>query len=129
MADDEVQLDAAASLRERIKDEVGHAQVNGDVTDDVVSRLVKEELGKRAGLVVQALARLNELELEVKKIKPDAQFFDSDGNVVGTPAFSKEKSEALKKGREKVEKLTKAIEKALGKDADYEGLKKLLSEK
>lgn len=117
----------ADEVREFIKTKV--ASLNDKVADDVRDKLVQQELDRRVGLVVGALSKLTALEQDGRKIKPDLVAYNESGQELGTPGYSKAQSEVLKKHRESVEKLTKAIEKALGDDKDYAGLQKAMGEK
>lgn len=123
----EVVPSKADEVRQFIKTKV--AASNDKVTEGVKDKLVQIQITARIDQVIGALNKLSTLELEGRKIRPDLVAYDDQGQELGTPGYSKAKSEELKKHREKVDKLTKAIEKALGDDRDYEGLTKALGEK
>jgi chaperonin cofactor prefoldin len=93
------------------------------VFNRVVDRLAEDEIKKREDLLVQGLAKLDEADKEVKKIKPDQGSYDADGKLIGEATFSKAKADELKKAREKLEKISNALEKAF--NGDFQKLKEL----
>jgi hypothetical protein len=90
--------------------------ISPQVEETVVNLLVDKEVNRRVELITQGLTRLEEFDRESRKLsKPDVETFDGDGNVASS-GFSKDRTEARKKLTERTEKMTKAIDKALGGD-------------
>jgi histidinol dehydrogenase len=78
----------------------------------VVDKIVDRELEKRAVPITQGMDTLTKFEEELKKVdKPDMIARDKEGKVV-SEAYSSKRLEEIKKAKEKIEKLHKAIEKA-----------------
>lgn len=112
----------APALRESIDKAVANS--TPEVVDGVVQHFVKNEVQNRISMVVAAVSKLQTMDDDIKKFKPDQVSLDEDGNEVSS-TFSKAKFEERKKLVEKRDKLASAIEKALGKDRDFAGLKKV----
>jgi hypothetical protein len=94
------------------------------VRQRLVAALVEKEVISRVSLLETCLNKRVEAEKELKKAsKPDTETFDADGKVVAA-TFSKSAADALKKARETLDKLDKAMEKALGEN-DFSKLKEL----
>lgn len=112
-----------------LRDTVGTLldQSQDELRKQVQEHLVSVELNQRKTLVIQALAKLDEMDGELRKFKPDQVVYDGEG-AVKDEGWSKQNLEARNKAQEKREKLAKAIENALGDKADYAGLKKIVSE-
>jgi hypothetical protein len=105
-----------------IKVEVEHGTER--VMDMARDVLVQKELGERRDAFLAAIAKLQDLRRDGHKIKPDVGImFDAEGKPAGTPGFSKEKAEELKKNREAIEKVERVIEKAIG--GDFSKLKEI----
>lgn len=97
------------------------------VESSVVDMMVDKELQKRTPAIVQGLEKLVELEKEYEKTaKPDLVSREIDGTVL-SQAYSSKKIEEIKKAKEKVEKLSKAIEKAF-EHGDLKDLNQLLQQ-
>lgn len=86
------------------------------VEDKIITSLVDRELNRRSDAVVKAIDALSKMEAEMKKIKPE-NTFDAKGEKI-SEYFTKAKIEEKNKLQQKIDKYTKAIEKALEK-ADY----------
>lgn len=86
------------------------------VEDEVVKALVNRQLNKRSTAVVSAVDLLERLEIDLRKINPE-KTYDKDGNVV-SEYYTKQKLEERNKLLQKIEKLNKALNKALEK-SDY----------
>lgn len=87
-----------------------------DVESKVVELMVEKETNRRVEIISQAIAKLDDMQREQRKLgKPDQQSFDGDGKEVSS-GFSKERTEERKKLAEKMDKLSKALEKAIGGD-------------
>jgi len=111
-------------LHERIVESL--ADVGPKVEDAVVDAMVTREVNKRSQAIVTVMDKLHRLENETKKIsKPDQESYDGEGKLV-SQTFSKEKAKAIKEHGEKVEKVRKALSKALD-EGDYSLLYDLAS--
>ncbi len=95
---------------------------NQVVREKYIESEVSVKLTERVALVKSAVAKVVELEKELKKIKPDQLAYDADGKVV-QEFFSKAVSDKLKETKEKIVKLEAAITKAF-ETADYSDLEK-----
>jgi hypothetical protein len=82
--------------------------------DRVKTHLVEEELKRRADLILKGLAKRDEARKALNKIRPDQSAYNGDGKVIpGSESYSKPKVEELKKAREALERIDKALEEAL----------------
>jgi hypothetical protein len=98
-----------------IKAEVEHGTER--VLEMARETLVNKELHDRRDAFLAANTKLQDLRRDGHKIRPDVGImFDAEGKPAGTPGFSKEKAEELKKNREAIEKVERAIEKAITGD-------------
>lgn len=92
------------------------ANSNEEVAERVISHLVEEQLAKRVDQLSGALAEQDKLTKDGYRLaKPDVVTYDVTGTVA-SGTFSKERIDTLKKHNERLEKVTKAIELALGGD-------------
>lgn len=97
---------------------------SGDqVAANIISQLADVELGRREKLILSALTKLDALDKDAKKIRPDQKSLDVDGKVI-TETYSSAKFEELKKSRETLERWNAAIDKALNL-CDYTKLTEL----
>lgn len=87
------------------------------VEDKIIDALVAREVNRRSDALTKAIDDLNKMEGEQRRIKPDQVQYNEDGSVKDQ-SYSKAKIEELKKLKQKIEKYTNAINKALDK-ADY----------
>lgn len=79
---------------------------------------MEEELKRRTDLVLKGLAKKQELEKELRKIKPDEKTagFDHTGKKVVEPVYTAEQVKQIKQikqTREQLQKVEKALELAL----------------
>lgn len=100
------------SVQTKVAEQI--AAISPKVEDSVVGVLVQRELTKRSDALVIVIDNLSKLELDLRKIKPDMDFYDEDGTLSAS-SFSKAKNEEKKKLVEKIAKHTNAINKALDK--------------
>jgi hypothetical protein len=85
----------------------------GVVREKVVTLMVEEEIEKRTVAVVAVVKKLDEATKALKKVNvPDNEQFDVDGKVVSA-TYSKTKLDDIKKAKELLAKLTKALDLAL----------------
>lgn len=95
---------------------------NNVVREMYIQSEVTAKLNDRVALVKSAIAKVVELEKELKKTKPDQVACDADGKVV-SELYSKATADKLKETKEKIAKLEAAITKAF-ESADYSDLEK-----
>lgn len=100
------------TINEKIADRI--ATLVPDVEEAVVSIMVTKELKKRSEAIVTAIGLLDSEERAAKRLGFDIQTYDASGNVA-TEGFSKQRVEERKKSAQKIEKFTKAIDKAVTK--------------
>ena len=100
-----------------LKDSVAEALAgSGQRTFEMVkTHLVEEELKKRTDLILKGFAKKDELEREIRKVKPDQESFDVGGKKL-TSTYSKAKVDELKKLADQLSKVESALEKALNID-------------
>ena len=96
------------------------------VEEEVISTMVEREVDKRSALIVKGLDLLTDAEKVRNKIKPDLVGFAVDGKVT-SESYSKSKLDELNKINSRIEKLTKAINKAI--EGDLNDLTNLASGK
>lgn len=94
------------------------ANISPKVEDQVVEVLVERELEKRSNAIVKAMDTLSKFEVDLKKIRPDQTSFSETGEKV-SETYSKVKLEEKNKLLQKLDKNTKAINKAL-ETGDYQ---------
>ena len=111
------QIPVAVQLANDVKDAVKGQDVRGCVVDF----LVKEEVEKRKTMLVKALVARKEAETAVRKVKPDMLTYDETGKVV-TSGYTKKTADELKKAKESLARIDKAITAAIN-EANYDGLK------
>lgn len=100
-----------SSINEQVAEKL--AGISPAVNGKVVDLLVEKEVNRRVELITQGLSKLNEMDRETRKLsKPDVETFNAD-LTPAAPQFSKARAEEINKHREKVEKLTKALDKAI----------------
>ena len=101
-------------VAERIKN------IAPEVSDKVVEHLVTKELNRRSEAIIYGFGELDKMKNELKKTKPDVVAYNLDGTIASAN-WSKQKLDDKNKLEQKMEKLTKAIDKALV-DNDYSDL-------
>jgi len=114
----------AVELRKEVKAKVEQAHQNNEIRERVVNHLTEVELERRATLLQSALDKRDEVYKELNKVRPDLVQYTEGGQVVNE-FFSKEQSKKRKDATEKLNKIDRAIDKAVN-DADYDGLKQAL---
>lgn len=91
------------------------AQSGTTVANMVTDMLVSKEVEKRSQAIISGLVALEKVEKDLTSVsKPDVnELLDAEGKVIQPAAYSKSKLEQIKKAKEKVENLTKAINNCL----------------
>lgn len=120
----ETNLPAAVQLRADVKTSVAEQQNNGEVRKRVIAQLAEAEIVKRTDLLAKAIAKREEQSKTIDKIRPDMVSYSDTGTVVAEH-YSKAKADELKKARELLGKIDKAIDKAVN-TADYEEVRKVV---
>jgi len=107
-------INNAASVQIVVADEI---QNSGEkVKSIVVDTLVDSEIKRRTDALLAGISKLNALKKDLAKIdKADGETFiqDQGGNMLSQQTWSKGRLEEIKKAKEGVEKLDKAIADAL----------------
>jgi hypothetical protein len=94
------------------------AKIAPRVIEKVSISLVDRGLGKRADAIVNCIDKLEKEESELKKIdRPDSILHDREGKIIDE-AFTKKRSDDIKKIEARIQKLTKSINKAI-ETGDY----------
>lgn len=103
------------------------AGLSPKVEGAVVDVLVTRELTRRSEALVTVMDKLTKAEKDFKKLGPDTVTFDENGQKL-TETFSKARTEERKKATEQIEKMTKAINKAL-ENADFDNVYNFANQK
>lgn len=115
---------AAGQLQKAVAERL--ASSGPQVREAVITELVNAKLEERKKLVLAGLTKRKEAEQEVKKAENTKEReFDASGKEVRS-YYTKPQAEAIKQAREKLEKLDRALEAALGDKADYEKLSQVV---
>lgn len=88
---------------------------NEFVEEELVKIVSAREAAKRANSLAALLELIHKQETDIRKIRPDVEHFAEDGTPTGV-YYSKGQSEALKKARERLDKMEKAFEKGVKGD-------------
>lgn len=97
------------TIQEAVAEKI--TQSGENVANTVIEKLAEVEISKRVDAITKAVQKQEQLEKDLKKINKN----DVVTYIEGTPTevMSKNRFEEIKKGKEKIEKLTKAIDFAL----------------
>lgn len=105
----------AITIREKVGERI--AALSPAVEAKVIEHFVQKEADRRADAIIKGIDKLTDLTRERRKTeKGDIISYNSDGSVA-TQTYSKDRLEANKKADEQIQKLAKAIDKALEGDA------------
>ncbi len=89
------------------------AGISTDVEKAIIDGIVKREVEKRAVAVTKVYDQMMREEKELRKVdRADQKTFNKDGSIAAE-TYSKERLDAIKKHNQAIEKMMKAIEKAL----------------
>jgi hypothetical protein len=112
----------AIAISKDVKNAVKASHDKGEVRQQVVEHLTKQEIDRRVELLKEAVARRAELQKALDKIKPDVpEAKDRDGKVTAVAAYTQPVLKQIQDAESKLNKLDKAIKKAV-EDADYSQL-------
>lgn len=100
------ELTIRSQVRERL------ASVGDRTREAVIEHFAQQEADKQAQAIIKGLDKLDGLERDLRKVKPQFSGFDGEGKPMGEPMFTKEQVEERKKLVGQIEKLTNAINKA-----------------
>lgn len=98
------------TIREQVRERL--TTVGDRTREAVIEHFARQEAEKQAQAIIKGLDKLDGLERDLRKIRPQVTGFDADGQPVGQPTFTKEQVEERKKLTEQIRKLTNAINKA-----------------
>lgn len=89
------------------------------LTDKIIDSLVEKTLVTRQSTAVQALAQIDAAEKEQKKLmrKPANVLYNADGSEASS-SYTKEQIDSNKKLLEKIEKITRLLDKAFTENND-----------
>lgn len=91
----------------------GLLNANDTVRASIVSTMISEEIDIRTRATASLLKKLEEEEHALRKIKPTFSGFNLKGEGVGEPVYTKDQLKQIKESQEKIDKLNRALEKAL----------------
>ena len=97
------------TIQEAVAEKI--TQSGANVANTVIEKLAEVEISKRVDAITKAVQKQEQLEKDLKKINKNDVVTYIEGNP--TEVMSKNRFEEIKKGKEKIEKLTKAIDFAL----------------
>ena len=101
------------SVKESVTEQLG--AVGPSVREKVVTLLVDAEIEKRTNAVVAVVRKLDEANAALKKInRPDTETYNEDGSVASA-SFTKQRLDEVKKTKETIAKLEKALDEAFDK--------------
>ena len=109
--------------------EAVHAKIkelNPTIADLVVAKLAEETIQKRVALVCSVMTELDNLEKELRKLKPDVKTFSEDG--IEDAKYSKDAFEKKKKTTERHDRLKKLLEAALEDASKYAELSSFIGQ-
>lgn len=112
----------AVMIAESTKTLVDTAQTDGSIRQKVVEHFAEVEKARRVDMLVKAMDARTEKAKELSRIKPDNICYDEDGQQTSA-SWSKEQAAKRKTLRKELNRLDKAINKAIN-DADYSALQK-----
>lgn len=94
------------TIQEAVAEKI--TQSGANVANTVIEKLAEVEISKRVDAITKAVQKQEQLEKDLKKINKN----DVVTYIEGTPTevMSKNRFEEIKKGKEKIGKLTKAID-------------------
>lgn len=101
---------AELTIRSQVRERL--ASVGDRTREAVIEHFAQQEADKQAQAIIKGLDKLDGLERDLRKIRPQVSGFDAEGQPVGQPTFTKEQVEERKKLTEQIRKLTNAINKA-----------------
>lgn len=118
----ELPASVAVCLAADVKAGIQEKQKNGSIRQRVVETLVEEEVVRRSTLLAKALVKRNEQAKEVEKIMDLVGYLDGS---ISMSSFSKAKYDELKKAKEQLAKIEKAIANAIN-EANYDEVSKVV---
>ena len=119
---EEKQLPIAISIANDVKENINGR--NNEVKDRIIKDLADKIIIERTQLLSKVLEKRKEADKELKKInRPDQTQYDGNGKEIGS-SYTKDLIDKIRKAREKLNRIDKAIKKAI-EEANYEEIKKL----
>lgn len=103
------------------------AKSGPEVAEKVIEHLATREVNRRTDAVLKGFDKLEELEKEFRKLRPDVVSYDEAGKVANS-TWSAEQLKKRNELKQKIEKLTNTIDRALVKE-DYSDLYNLINQK
>ena len=94
-----------------------------EVPQTVTNHYVDKEIDARVELTIRTIDALEDLQRQIKKLRPDQEVFDAAGSVVSS-GYSKVKLEERKKLMERQERMEAALSEVF-ENGTFDKLKKL----
>lgn len=114
-------------IKKRVGDTL--AKSGNRVREAVVSSLVDTQLERRKSAILKAVEKLEAADKEIAKLRNQGVVsYDHEGKATGSPTFTKQQVEEIKKKAEEIGKLEGALAKALGDTPDFQKLFELTGE-
>jgi hypothetical protein len=118
------QVAHAVKLRKDVQARVAELHKSGEVRDRIVKALTEAIIAELTVKLKRAVEKREQMQRDLYRLKPDQVVLDVKG-VRMFEGYSKAKLEELKKGREEMAKLDRAIGQAID-EANYEPLQKFI---
>lgn len=83
---------------------------NEKIQNGLHHHLADQEIAKKTLALAQLYEAINKHRIDMRKLKPDISHFDEEGKLV-SEHYGKNQMEALKKARERLEKMENAFKK------------------
>ncbi len=114
---------ALQSLRDTIDEKI--AGSGPAILERVIDTFVEAERDRRAKIIVSGVNALRELESDLNKINRGDVVHYTDTGGVAAQHFTKDRLNAIKKGKDKITKLEFALTKAMSESATSDDIAKL----
>lgn len=121
MSEPNAKTDHATAVSQTVADKL--AALNPTIMDKVVDIKVEEELKRRTDLALKGLAKLESLEKDLAKIKPDQIVKDPQTGAVIQQGMSPGKWSEKEKAEKAIKEMKDALSLALT-EGKYDALKK-----
>lgn len=94
-----------------------------EIPQTVTDHYVEKEIDARVELTIRAIDTLDDLQKQIKKLRPDQEVYDATGNLVSA-GYSKIKLEERKKSIERQDRIEAALSDVF-ENKNFDKLKKL----
>lgn len=111
------------AIRQEVTTRLGSS--GPQVKELVIADMTAKEIENRRAATMTVLGRIEEKQKELKKLENGGSYtYSATGEKVGTPAFTKDQAEKMKKLREEIVKLQAALTQAFT-DSNFQKLLEL----